>query len=930
MLYEKGFLGKCLLTGFIVCISALGWVPGVSAEEHEKGSAAAPIVLEEVVVVGTRFQERSITDSPVPVDVIRREEILKTGQHEVGRAIQRLIPSFNFSSSSISDGTDALRPATLRGMGPDQVLVLVNGKRRHGSALIHVNRSVGRGTAGTDLNAIPLGAIKRIEVLRDGASAQYGSDAIAGVINIVLKDDDEGGVRASYGTTYEGDGDQYVASLDKGFKIGKDGMLHATFEYRNRGRTNRAGLSANEQYPDTVTCSLSDCKTSDLPNKTALLGNNPGNTTVILSDPGDKEKNFNRRNFRIGDGDSEQFSGALNFEQPIDALWSGAELYSFADVSRRKNETGGFYRRANRGDRNPEGSNYPDGFLPLINTTIWDFSFGAGLIREFANGLKADLGVVHGGNTFNFEITNSHNASWVNCRVGNPLMGDCEGFSGSGAAPTSADAGTLGLYLTTVNLDFSLPVPEKNLNLAWGAEYRRDNYRIEAGEEYSYADYDGSKGAATGIQVFPAFKPTNEVDESRHAFSFYTDAEMSVNDLGVLDKVMISPAVRYEHYSDFGHTLNGKLATKLDVSKQFALRGSMSSGFRAPSMHQLYFSSLSTQFITRGGQTVAEEVGTFRNNSAAAKAIGIPELKQETAISLSGGFVSTPFPSLTLTTDFYYIEVKDRIILSGTVKKEFLSADVVAELERVGASEGQFFMNAADTETRGLDIVASWDVPSMPRGSLTLNFLGSIMETKVKSVNLPAGLPPGLFTARDRSIIEEWQPKSRFTLSGLYKLDKFAASVAVHRYGSYTVTDDSGSVKQKFDPKYITDAQLSYDFGRFGILKIGANNLFDVTPDEDTIDTTGGVGSSTVRAISSWTARTCSHTRAGPRPSVSTAAFTTWPSSSGSRPGIRRPPAVLEAHGSELPVARALACRRRRAHISIPVTPCCDSGDTLL
>ena len=290
VLYEKGFLRKCLLTGFIVCSSALGWVSGVSAEKHETGSAAAPFVLEEVVVVGTRFEERSVTDSPVPVDVIRREEIQATGQHEVGRAIQRLIPSFNFSSSSISDGTDALRPATLRGMGPDQVLVLVNGKRRHGSALIHVNRSVGRGTAGTDLNAIPLGAIKRIEVLRDGASAQYGSDAIAGVINIVLKDDVDGGVRASYGTTYEGDGDQYVVSLDKGFRIGTDGVLHATFEYRNRGRTNRAGLNAEVQYRDTVTCTLSECTSAQLPNKAALLGSNPGDTEVILTIPATRRR----------------------------------------------------------------------------------------------------------------------------------------------------------------------------------------------------------------------------------------------------------------------------------------------------------------------------------------------------------------------------------------------------------------------------------------------------------------------------------------------------------------------------------------------------------------------------------------------------------------------------------------------------------------
>ena len=560
-----------------------------------------------------------------------------TGQLEVGRAIQRLIPSFNFSSSTISDGSDAVRPATLRGMGPDQVLVLLNGKRRHGSALIHVNRSVGRGTAGTDMNAIPMGAIKRIEVLRDGASAQYGSDAIAGVINVILKDDYEGGFRTNYGTTYKGDGDQFVASLDKGFKVGEDGTLHATFEYRNRERTNRAGLSGDVQYRDTNFCTLKAQTTAllkvkkgmkrfaltnadlknygfdsndvsladfaslgepDLKNKTQdySVPSNLSNltdeqlaeyarehgkgTNVILNDPGDKEKNFNRRNFRIGDGDSEQFSGALNFDTPIG---KGLELYSFADVSRRENETGGFYRQP-RNPGNPSGSGYPDGFLPMINTTIWDFSFGAGLVKEFDNGLKADLGVVHGGNMFNFNITNSHNASWITSR------------RGQGA--TSANSGDLELYLTTVNLDFSLPVPEKNMNLAWGAGYRRDNYQIQAGEEYSYRDYDDppDKGGPSGIQVFPGFKPDNEVNESRHAFSFYTDAEMFVNDLGIFDKVMFSPAVRYEHYSDFGHTVNGKLATKLDFSRAFAVRGSMSSGFRAPSMHQLYFNSVSTQF----------------------------------------------------------------------------------------------------------------------------------------------------------------------------------------------------------------------------------------------------------------------------------------------------------------------------------------------
>ena len=805
-----------LLTILIICVLA----PVVSAQQSDPEEE--PTRLEEIVVIGSRIQGRSITDSPVPVDLIKQEDMRNTGQLEVGRAIQRLIPSFNFSSSSISDGSDAVRPATLRGMGPDQVLVLVNGKRRHGSALIHVNTSVGRGNTGTDMNAIPMGAIKRIEVLRDGASAQYGSDAVAGVINVILKDDYEGGFRTNYGTTYKGDGDQFVASMDKGFKVGEDGTLHATFEYRNRQQTNRAGLTGDIQYPDTICTPTCDNDPND-------------NTNVIMSDPGNKEKNFNRRNFRVGDSDSEQFSGALSFEKSIGR---GVDFYSFADVSRRENESGGFYRRANQLARNPTGSGYPDGFLPLINTTIWDFSFGAGIVKEFDNGLKADLGVVHGGNTFNFNITNSHNASWV--------------ADNNQPGATSADAGDLELNLTTVNLDFSLPVPEKSMNLAWGAAYRRDNYRIQAGEEYSYADYDGPGGGSAGIQVFPGFKPENEVNESRHAFSFYTDAEMFVDNLGVFDKVMVSPAVRYEHYSDFGHTINGKLATKLDLSRALAVRGSMSSGFRAPSMQQLYFNNVSTQFVTRNGVSVAEERGTFRNDSAIANAIGIPELKQETATNLSAGFVYQPASSFTLTADFYRIEVKDRIIISGglealvdhddnsntpEIDNPDLPSSVVAALKAADIDSAQFFMNAADTETRGMDIVASWHVPFINHGDLELNFLGALMQTKIRDVKLPAGLPSKLFGEQDRSIIEEWQPNSRFTLSGLYQLDQLSASVMVHRYGSYTVTDGD---KQKFDPKYVTDVQLSYNFGPFGIFKLGANNLFDVTPDTNNIGQSRG------------------------------------------------------------------------------------------
>ena len=757
-----------------------------------------------------------MTDSPVPVDVVTEEEILETGQSEVGRIIQALIPSFNFSSSTISDGTDSVRPATLRGMGPDQVLVLVNGKRRHGSALIHVNRSVGRGTTGTDMNAIPVSAIKRIEVLRDGASAQYGSDAIAGVINIILKDSYDGALHVSTGETYEGDGARHTARINKGFQVGEDGVLHAALEFGHRDPTNRAGLSTLIQYPDTE------------------YEQRDGGVKVLLVDPGDKERNFNRRNFRIGDAEMDQISGALNFSHPLGEL---GELYAFGDFSRVANVGGGFYRRANQASRNPLGSVYPDGFLPLIETAVSDFSVGGGLIREFENNLKADLAVVHGGNSFNFEVTNSLNASWVNCALGDPLeSGGCPDSPSlfSGAAQTSANAGTLSLDLTTVNMDFSWPLRDA-LHVAWGVEYRLDRYRIEAGEEYSYRDYDGPGGGEIGIQVFPGFKPVNEVDETRSALSVYVDTEIYLS-----DTILISPAVRFENYSDFGSTVNGKVATKLDLSSEFALRGSVSTGFRAPSMQQLYFNNVSTQFATDPltGETVGQEVGTFRNNSDIAKAIGIPDLKEETSVTGSVGFVYQPVSEFTLTTDFYHIDVTDRIIISGFLRTDddALPAGVRNALLNESIDRGQFFMNAADTRTQGVDVVATWEVPFVSVGDLGLKLLGTVSETEITNVNLPASLPSSLFNDRERSVIEEWQPKHRFTLSGSYRLEKFSAFVALHGYGPYTVSEDGNNpAKQKHSAKHLTDLRLSYKLGS-GTLSIGANNLFDVTPDESEIE----------------------------------------------------------------------------------------------
>ncbi len=785
---------------FTLCILLLIGVCHASsllAQDAEEDTT--PVVeLEEIVTIGTRGPERSRLDSPVPVDVIDEDEIRKTGHTEVGRVLQTLAPSFNFSSSSISDGTDALRPATLRGLGPDQVLVLVNGKRRHGSALIHVNTSVGRGTAGVDMNAIPASAIKRIEVLRDGASAQYGSDALAGVINIVLKDGYEGGFRSSYGATYAGDGETFVLGANKGFKFGGEGILHGAFEYRDRQPTNRAGLTGVVQYPSTEV--------------------GEGAPVQITSDPGNKEHNFDRQNFRIGDAESRQLALVLNLDKPIDSIWEDATFYSFLDLSNRLNTSAGFYRRANQLDRNPEGSAYPDGFLPLINTDVLDYSIGVGLKRTFANGLLMDASVGTGGNTFAFNVSNSHNASIV---------------AAEGASPSSADAGDLRLFLNTVGLDFSLPMNWGNI--AAGGGFRNDIYQIRAGEKLSYHDYDGPGGASPGIQVFPGFQPSNEVDELRTAFAFYTDVEVRP-----IKAVLINPAARIENYSDFGSTINGKLALRYEPIEMLALRGSASTGFRAPSMQQLYFNNVSTQFNTVNGQSIAQEIGTFRNDSEIAEAVGIPELTEETALNVTAGFIFQPLNRLTLTTDFYRATISDRIIISGRLASgnEEIPSRIRKSLEDSGVAGAQFFMNAADTQTQGIDVVASYAYPVFEQGTLTFSFAANYTETEITDVNLPANLPESLFTEQDRSIIETWQPKDRVSMSTRYSDDTIAVDYAVHRYGAYTVID--GGKSQTYKPKYLTDIQLSYGLGEYGRIKIGANNLFNVTPDENHIGQSRG------------------------------------------------------------------------------------------
>lgn len=755
--------------------------------------------IEEIISVGTRAKGRTATETPVPVDVVTNTDLARTGQTEVGRMLQTLAPSFNFSSSSVSDGTDALRPATLRGLGPDQTLVLINGKRRHTSALVHVNTSVGRGAAGVDMNAIPGSALGRIEVLRDGSAAQYGSDAIAGVINLVLREGgDDGEVTAHYGQTFEGDGETLQLSANLGVTLGTDGFVNLTADYRDRGFTNRAGLSGVAQY--------------------SLVGDGACDATGNEGcDP--REFTFDRQNFRIGDAESEQKALTVNMEYP---LGDTAEFYAFATYSDRKNQSAGFYRRANQYDRTV-ASIYPDGFLPLINTNIEDYSVSAGIRRTLAD-TDLDLSITHGDNNFNFYISNSLNASL------------------GASSPTEVDAGTLSVAETLVNIDAvrAFKFLGKEATFAFGGEYREEFYELLAGDPASYEDggqlnYD-CPGCATvpvayqsGFQVFRGFSLVNEVDAKRHNVAFYMDLEVPVS-----DRWLLTGAARYEDYSDFGSRLTWKLSSRVDVSDMLSFRGSLSTGFRAPSMQQKNFNSVSTQFVDIAGTTTAQERGTFRNDSYVAQLAGVPSLKEETSFNASAGLVLM-LGGATLTADYYHIEIDDRIGISGAIDLTQPGFEAVGG----AASSAQFFVNAADTSTDGLDLVASYSLP-MPEGqSLELGLAANWTKTEVVEGSVArsiGGVDVGpLFTAQDISIIEDWQPKSRLNLHAVYTVGAFTVNSRVSRFGSYMVCegtcDGAGNI-QDFSAKWLTDLQVSYRFETLGFtVSMGANNLFDVTPD---------------------------------------------------------------------------------------------------
>jgi len=744
---------------------------------HSAFAQEASVEAEETIqVVGSRLSVRTATDGSAPVDIISGEDLAASGITETARALQYAVPSFNFPTSSITDGSDAVRPASLRGLSPDHTLVLINGKRRHSSALVHLNGTTGRGSSNVDLNAIPISSIKRIEVLRDGAAALYGSDAIAGVINIVLKDQSEGGsITANAGQTYIGDGDQYKVHGNTGFALGDDGSLMLAFEYHHKNKTNRAGPDPRQQYE------------------------------LINGEEDPREETFNRLSHHVGDASFE--NKAIFFNANM-AAGNEGELYAFGGYSDRTSQSGAFYRRAL--DNRNLTEVYPDGYLPLLTPETSDFSVVGGYKFLLAD-WNVDASVGMGTSEFQYRLENSLNASF------------------GPSTPTEFDAGTLELNEVNASVDVQRFFPFVNnsdLSVAFGLSYRENTYKISAGEPASYEN-GGYDGRPAGSQGFTGFKPESEVDESRDNVGLYVELENLLT-----TQFQWGAAVRYEDYSDFGNNTSWKISGRYDVTDQFAIRATANTGFRAPSVQQIYFTNISTLFVNRNGELVPEQSGTFNNISPVAQALQLGALQPEESQSLSFGLVWSGDDGLSVTVDAFQIDIDDRIILSSSLIPSDSPA-VAAALAAAGADNARFFINAVDTSSRGVDVVATqeFDVGS---SLLKTQLAYGYNKTEVDGVNLPTildGLEDKLFDNVEQTRMTRSVPRHSGSLSFTSIVEDFETRLGFNYFGDYMLENNAG-LQTEFSGKWVVDFSVKYKMDDNLSFNVGVQNLLDEYPDK--------------------------------------------------------------------------------------------------
>lgn len=807
-------------------------------------TAAGADGAETIIVTGTRRMDRTVAESPVPVDVVSVAALQSSGFTDTARALRDLVPGFSFPQPTIADGTDVIRPASLRGLGPDQTLVLLNGKRRHLSALLNLNGSMGRGSQAVDVNFIPTAALSRVEVLRDGAAAQYGSDAIAGVINFQLNDAREGGrVSVTYGgynTRIDGvnrmgglvlsngvpvlkpdgtvtledsgeklhvkDGETVTVTGNIGLPLGPEGFVNITGEFRDRNFTNRTGYDVRKQYNVALT-----------------------NWDVA------KEQAFDRRSHRIGDPDTRDWIVAVNMGMPLD---DQVDFYAFGTYGDRHGESAGFYRISN--DARNVLSIYPDGFLPLITSDSRDLALTGGLKGDFGD-WNWDLSMQYGENKLDYTIIHTLNASL------------------GASSPTEFDAGGLTYTQWVNNLDINRDIGLfERTTLSFGAEYRRETFRVRAGEPDSYISggvtqcqnnpqrCPGTAGAAPGSQVFPGFQPTiggvSVVgSNARENVSLYAEL-----DADILPIWNLSLAGRYENYSDFGSDWNWKAASRFEVTDWLAVRGSVSSGFRAPGIAQQFFAAAATNNVNG----VLLDTVTLPVNNPVAQALGSSPLKPETAVNWSAGVTASPISGLNFTFDYYEIKIDDRIVLTENLvatrtnglpsgsNPGFGIAQILNNAGFNTISAARFFINGIDTKTKGFDAILTFrhDLAGLGRLQWTAGYNWNKTEiTEYKSTPGALNQVPGivLFGRQESLRITDGTPRDKLNLGLDYDWEWLGVSLRGNRYGKVLAAGSEPFNDLEIAPAWVVDLEVrARPSGSMeGVeLALGVNNLFDKYP----------------------------------------------------------------------------------------------------
>jgi iron complex outermembrane receptor protein len=741
----------------------------VSAPRARAAGPAQPGTLATIIVTGTHAQDRTAADSLKPIDVLTPADLAATGAPDLDTALRTLLPSFNFPQPSQLGTTDATLPAQLRGLAPDETLVLIDGKRQHTTSIVNVaGPNVGRGSSPVDLSAIPISAIARIEVLRDGAAAQYGSDAIAGVINIILKGGaDHGAASVTRGQRAHGEGDTWQGGADGGFALGRRGWMHLAANYVNQDPTNHIGPDV--RFP-------ADPRYAEIDAHYGLPKSLARQATV-----------------------NAQYD-----------LGEHAQLYAFGVYNARDVAAGGAWQSLSEyaSISPPAAARYPQGFLPMEHSAIRDDSTAIGL-RGDALGWHYDLSVSSGGNHAKMATTNTYNY-WLGA-----------------ASPTAVYDGTLAIRQDIFNADFRRSFDTRwyaPLTVAWGLADQRTRFAIKPGEAASY--FGGGAVGSFGLA------PGGAGAHARRNAAAYVDLETSFS-----AALSAELAARRERYSDFGNTTSWSLSARYAFTPALAVRGSASTGFRAPSLQQTFYASTSIEYLNNAqGFPVPYVIGTFPVSNPAAVALGAKPLQPERSRNFSAGLVWSPVDGPYVALDLYQITIDRRISLSGDLVGPAVTT-YLASVGIAGVTGGRFFTNAADTRTRGADLTASWTVPF---GVTRLKLTGGLNDNRTDILaiapNPPqlglAGLVLPMLDRTDQGLISAATPRTKAFIAADWRRGHWGARAQLTRYGAWQVLGDTPAADDTYGARVLLDLAATYHLKRWAFT-LGGNNVTNTYPEKN-------------------------------------------------------------------------------------------------